>query len=72
MQVVAKGRFAARITTPLGDSALLAVFGPGDAFGELAVVSDAPRSTTVVALEPAETRSFYRDDFAGLRGRIQA
>jgi len=68
LQLVVKGRFATRITTPLGDSALIAVHGPGDAFGELALVSDhAVRSATVSALEPAETRSIFRDDFFRLQ-----
>jgi CRP/FNR family transcriptional regulator, cyclic AMP receptor protein len=66
--LVVSGRFAVRITTPLGDSALIAVHGPGDAFGELALVSEhAARSATVSALEPAETRSVYRDDFVRLQ-----
>ena len=68
LQLVVKGRFAVRITTPLGDSALIAVHGPGGAFGELALVSDhAVRSATVSALEAAETRSVYRDDFFRLQ-----
>ena len=68
LHLIVKGRFAVRITTPLGDTALIAVRGPGDAFGELALVSDgAKRSATVSALEDAETLSVYRDDFARLQ-----
>ena len=57
------------ITTPLGATAMLAVRGPGDAFGELALVSrDEPvRSATVSALEAGETRSVLREEFARLR-----
>jgi CRP-like cAMP-binding protein len=70
LHLIVKGRFAVRITTPLGDTALLAVHGPGEAFGELALLSsDARRSATVAALEEAETRSVYRDDFARLQRR---
>ena len=39
LHLVAKGRFAIRITTPLGESAMLALGKPGEAFGELALVS---------------------------------
>jgi CRP/FNR family cyclic AMP-dependent transcriptional regulator len=66
--LVVSGRFAVRITTPLGDSALLDVLGPGDAFGELALLlPDARRSATVEALEASETFSVFRDDFVRLQ-----
>jgi CRP/FNR family transcriptional regulator, cyclic AMP receptor protein len=68
LHLIVAGRFAVAITTPLGETAMLAVRGAGDAFGELALVSgEAVRSATVAALEPAETRSVLRDDFARLR-----
>ena len=69
LHLVAKGRFAVRITTPLGESALLTVRGPGEAFGELALVSgpEALRSATVEALEPGETHAVYRREFDALR-----
>jgi CRP/FNR family cyclic AMP-dependent transcriptional regulator len=68
LHLIASGRFAVRITTPLGDTATLAVRGAGDAFGELALVTDEEeRSATVQALEPSETRSVLRDDFDRLR-----
>jgi CRP/FNR family transcriptional regulator, cyclic AMP receptor protein len=68
LHLISSGRFAVRITTPLGDTATLAVRGRGDAFGELALVSErAERSATVQALEAAETRSVLRDDFERLR-----
>lgn len=68
LHLIAEGRFAVRITTPLGDTATLAVRGAGDAFGELALVSDElERSATVQALEGGETRSVHRSDFDRLR-----
>jgi len=67
VHLIAKGRFAVRVTTPLGETATLAIRGPGEAFGELALVSDSPRSATVAALEPAETHSLYRREFDELR-----
>jgi CRP/FNR family cyclic AMP-dependent transcriptional regulator len=68
LHLIGKGRFAVRITTQLGDTATLAVFGPGEAFGELALVSsDRFRSATVVALEPAETYSVGAGDVERLR-----
>jgi CRP/FNR family transcriptional regulator, cyclic AMP receptor protein len=69
LHLIASGRFAVGITTPVGATALLNVRGPGEAFGELALVANAGarRSATVAALEPAETHSVYVDDFERLR-----
>jgi CRP/FNR family cyclic AMP-dependent transcriptional regulator len=66
--LVTRGRFAARLRTRLGDIALLSIVGEGEAFGELALVGEPrARSTTVTALEAAETRAVYGADFARLR-----
>jgi len=68
LQLISKGRFAVQIATPLGDIATLSVRGPGDAFGELALLGrESARSATVSAIEPAETHSVYRGDFERLR-----
>jgi len=68
LHLIVRGRFGARVTTPLGDSVLLEVLGPGQAFGEVALLlPGARRSATVSALEDGETRSVLRDDFARLQ-----
>jgi CRP/FNR family transcriptional regulator, cyclic AMP receptor protein len=70
LHLIVKGRFAVRITTPLGDSSMLEVLGPGEAFGELSLLSPgARRSATVSALEASETRSVLRNDFILLQRR---
>ena len=61
LHIVMKGHFAVRITTPLGDTATLRVVGPGDHFGELAVLAPAARTGSVVALDRAETLCVTRD-----------
>jgi CRP/FNR family transcriptional regulator, cyclic AMP receptor protein len=50
---VVKGRFAIRVMTPLGEQATIAVRGPGDSFGEMALVGGeaARRPATVEAPE---------------------
>ena len=69
MHLIVKGRFAVRVTTPLGDTVLLALQGPGDCFGELALLgTESTRSATVAALGAGETLSVMRDDFARLLG----
>lgn len=55
VHLVVKGRFDVRITTGHGDVVALAIRGPGDTFGELAVVTGSERSATVTALEAGET-----------------
>jgi CRP/FNR family transcriptional regulator, cyclic AMP receptor protein len=68
LHLIVRGRFAARVETPVGDTVTLSVHGPGEAFGELALVdSTQHRSTTVAALEPGETYAVQRDDFTRLR-----
>jgi CRP/FNR family transcriptional regulator, cyclic AMP receptor protein len=71
LHLIDKGRFAVRVSTPLGDTAILAVLGPGQMFGELSLVGEGEerRSATVAALEAAETRSVHRIDFDRLRDR---
>jgi CRP-like cAMP-binding protein len=59
-----------RVQTALSDAVILTVLGPGELFGELALLQpDARRSATVEALEPGETRSVHRPDFEELRRR---
>jgi CRP/FNR family cyclic AMP-dependent transcriptional regulator len=68
LQLISKGRFSVQIATPLGDIATLSVRGPGEAFGELALLGrESKRSATVSAIEPGETYSVYHGDFERLR-----
>jgi CRP-like cAMP-binding protein len=68
MHLIVKGRFAIRVMTPLGAQATIAVRGPGESFGEMALVGGgARRSATVEALEAAETFCVYEREFARLR-----
>jgi CRP-like cAMP-binding protein len=69
LHLISKGHVAIRVTTPLGDVATVRVLRPGDFFGELAVVSPAPRNATVVALDVAETLVIHRDQFQDLLDR---
>lgn len=41
----------------------LSMLGPGDVFGEMALLTERPRSASVRALEPVEVRVFDRDTF---------
>ncbi len=70
MHLVAKGRVAVRVCTPLGDPATLELFVPGHVVGEMALLSpSACRSATAIALEPTETLVIDGAAFAELRSQ---
>jgi CRP-like cAMP-binding protein len=70
LHLVVSGRFAVRVMTPVGDVATLRIRGPGESFGELALVHPSShRSATVAALEPAETRALAYSAFDALRAK---
>jgi CRP/FNR family transcriptional regulator, cyclic AMP receptor protein len=68
LHLVVSGHFAVRVMTPLGDTVWIAVRGPGENFGEMALVGVSPRrSATVSALSTAETLAVYKPEFERLR-----
>src|SRR3954471_6550888 len=71
LHLVVRGRFAVRVMTPLGDVATLGIRGPGECFGEMALVHpESRRSATVQALEPAETRALAYSQVELLRPAV--
>jgi CRP-like cAMP-binding protein len=66
------GHVAVRVTTPMGEVATLRFLGPGDFFGEISVISSAPRNATVSAVDTVETLSLHRDRIHELRRRHPA
>ena len=69
LHLIVAGRFAVIRRTAIGEEALLAIRGQGEAFGELALVSEESRSATASALEPGETLSVHRHEFDEVRAR---
>jgi CRP-like cAMP-binding protein len=68
LHVIESGRFMVEVTSQAGEKVALTVFGPGELFGELALILDhAHRTATVVALEAGRTRAIHRDDLDELR-----
>ena len=67
LHLLDRGHVGVRTTTPLGDVALLSVLGPGEAFGEMALIDQSPRNATVVALDVCETIALHRSSFDELR-----
>ena len=65
-----RGRVLVLVTAPSGDYIALSVLGPGESFGEQALLDPRSRRTaTVRALEPTETLVLSRPDFEHLRAR---
>ena len=63
LYIISKGKVKITHSTPDGQEAMLAIFGSGDFFGELALLDDSPRSATVEAIQPTETLTLHREDF---------
>ena len=70
LHLLAKGRVAVRVSTPMGETVTLSLLGPGSSFGEQALLAaDGIRSATVVALEAVETLALQRRAFDELRAQ---
>ena len=68
LHLISKGRFKVQVMTPLGEPATIAIRGPGDSFGEMAIAGEgAKRSATIEALEDAETFCVIDREFSRLR-----
>jgi CRP/FNR family cyclic AMP-dependent transcriptional regulator len=67
LHVIARGSVKVVLPSPdTAEPAILATLGPGDFFGELALLDGAAHSASVVALEPTETLVLGRADFERL------
>ncbi|MCZ7546389.1 MAG: cyclic nucleotide-binding domain-containing protein [Anaerolineae bacterium] len=67
--LVSAGR--AEVVQPLGEAGerVLRVIGPGEYFGELAIITDAPRAATVRTVEPTTVVELDRDAFTRMLGQ---
>lgn len=71
LHLVVSGRFAVRVMTPVGDVATLGLRGPGESFGEMALVHpESRRAATVQALEAGETRALAYSRLEQLRPAV--
>jgi CRP/FNR family transcriptional regulator, cyclic AMP receptor protein len=61
--VVASGRIKLGFTSAEGREVIFEVVGPGEEFGELALLDGEPRSADAVALEPATLLLLQREEF---------
>jgi CRP-like cAMP-binding protein len=61
--IINNGMVKLTIPSEEGEDVFLAHLGPGDFFGELALLDDRPRSATATARDSAETLALEREDF---------
>lgn len=64
--VIASGRVSIQTESATGKLVTLAELGPGDAFGDLALLDGKPRSATAIAIEDTECLTLSRQDFLDL------
>lgn len=63
LYIILSGRFKVMMSDADGKEVILSILGPGEFFGEMGLIDDAPRSASVVAIEPCELLSLARRDF---------
>src|SRR2546428_14040923 len=64
--VIISGAIKIVLPSDEGDEAIIATLREGDFLGELALLDEAPRSATAIALDPTETVVLSRDRFQEL------
>jgi CRP-like cAMP-binding protein len=62
------GRIKVTILGDDGREIILSMLGPGDFFGEMALLDNEPRSATAIAVEESELLSLHRTDFQSVIG----
>jgi CRP-like cAMP-binding protein len=62
--LIAEGRIRIQLTGTDGREVVINVYGPGEIFGEMALLDGEPRSADAIAQEPARAFWLQRDDFA--------
>jgi CRP-like cAMP-binding protein len=63
MHIIVEGRVKISIASEDGREKDIALFQPGDCFGEMALLDDSNRSATATAIDPSETMVLFRQDF---------
>ena len=61
--MILDGRIKVTILGDDGREVILSLLGPGDFFGEMALLDNEPRSATAIAVEDSELLSLHRTDF---------
>lgn len=60
------GRAKVQRSDAEGKEVILAMIGPGEFFGEMSLIDDAPRSASVITIEPCDFIAIQKDSFKGM------
>jgi CRP/FNR family transcriptional regulator, cyclic AMP receptor protein len=63
LYIILSGRFKVMMSDAEGKEVILSILSSGEFFGEMGLIDDAPRSASVVAIEPCELLVITRRDF---------
>jgi len=63
LYIVQEGRVKLGLTSAEGREAILDLIGPGEVFGELALLDGEPRSADAITTEPSRLLLLHRDEF---------
>jgi CRP-like cAMP-binding protein len=72
LYIIRSGHVKLVLASPEGREITVRVLGPGDFFGEMALLDDGPRSASALALEPVEALILDRATFAAMLARHPA
>jgi len=64
--LIREGQVKVTMISPEGKEIILSMLGPGDFFGEMALLDDEPRSATIIATEPLDVVTIFRNDFLAI------
>ncbi len=63
LHIVMEGSIRIAVLSPGGEEVTIALLGPGEFVGDLALLDGRPRSASAIALQPAKTLVVTRSDF---------
>jgi CRP/FNR family transcriptional regulator, cyclic AMP receptor protein len=66
LYIIVAGRTKVQMADDDGKEVILSVLGPGDFFGEMGLLDDAPRAASVLTIEQCEFVQITKDDFNAL------
>jgi CRP/FNR family cyclic AMP-dependent transcriptional regulator len=63
LYLLLSGRAKVQRSDSEGKEVILAILGPGEFFGEMSLIDDAPRSASVITIEPSDFISVNKESF---------